>query len=724
MGIFNRVPEKASATPVSEPVVIDKNPHFAMAFDAATTAVAITDAEYNIIYANPAAVKMLSDAESEIRKGIPHFSVNKVVGENIDIFHKDPSFQRGILDRLSAPHRGELALGECVLEFWVSPMHDESGQRTGTICELYDLTEKLAVEREREERRQAERAAAEASARLDAALMATSTNIVIADSNNDIVFVNRELETMLQAKESELRKELPNFSASDLVGKNIDVFHKNPAHQQALVKSLSSAYSSDIEVAGNSFRLTASPVHDESGERIGTVVEWLDRTEEMAVNREIEEIVDGAVHGDLSRRISLDGKEGFFRNLSVGVNELIDVYQNVIDEVTGVVSGLAHGELDQRVSTQGKNGSFEHLAGGINELVGIFQTVIGEVNEVLGAMAAGDLTRKIDAPYEGAFNEIKLNANDAIDRLTEVVREIKDTAAIVSSGSDEIATGNTNLSQRTEEQAASLEETSSAMEEMTSTIQQNAGNSKQANNLAQSARDTAENGGRVVGHAVEAMQAINDSSKKISDIIGVIDEIAFQTNLLALNASVEAARAGDQGRGFAVVADEVRNLAGRSATAAKEIKDLIEDSSRKVEEGSSLVNQSGETLDEIVNAVKKVSDIVAEISTASEEQAAGIDEVNKAVIQMDELTQQNAALVEQAAAASESLGEQAEGLDRLMSFFKVSGDAAPGFERPRAPRVSAPSTPGFGSSHADPVPSSPAPRSAPAVDEDDEWAEF
>jgi methyl-accepting chemotaxis protein len=238
-------------------------------------------------------------------------------------------------------------------------------------------------------------------------------------------------------------------------------------------------------------------------------------------------------------------------------------------------------------------------------------------------------------------------------------------------GAEEISQGNANLSQRTEEQSSSLEETASSMEEMTSTVKQNADNAGQANQLATAARDQAEKGGAVVGSAVKAMGDINDSSKKISDIISVIDEIAFQTNLLALNAAVEAARAGEQGRGFAVVATEVRSLAGRSATAAKEIKELIQDSVRKVEDGSLLVTQSGQTLEQIVLSVKKVSDIVAEIAAASREQSSGIEQVNKAVMQMDEMTQQNAALVEQATAASQSMADQARDLTKMMDRFQV-----------------------------------------------------
>jgi methyl-accepting chemotaxis protein len=267
------------------------------------------------------------------------------------------------------------------------------------------------------------------------------------------------------------------------------------------------------------------------------------------------------------------------------------------------------------------------------------------------------------------------------------------------------------------------------MEEMTSTVKQNADNAGEANQLAMAAREQAEKGGAVVSQAVKAMNEINGSSKKISDIIGVIDEIAFQTNLLALNASVEAARAGDQGRGFAVVASEVRNLAGRSATAAKEIKDLIQDSAGKVDEGSRLVNESGETLEEIVNGVKKVTDIVGEIAAASQEQSSGIEEVNKAIVQMDELTQQNAALVEEAAAASESLGEQADDLSQMMTFFTVDNNAAVSVSA--APSNNARRTakrprtaPKAANAVAETSAAEAPPRKAAANGADQEWAEF
>jgi methyl-accepting chemotaxis protein len=311
-----------------------------------------------------------------------------------------------------------------------------------------------------------------------------------------------------------------------------------------------------------------------------------------------------------------------------------------------------------------------------------------EVQDMVSAVVAGDLGKRIAMTGKSGFHQnLSQGINAIADSMGKVVADTQNVAREISRGADEISQGNTNLSQRTEEQASSLEETASSMEEMTSTVRQNADNAGQANQLAVAARDQAEKGGAVVARAVTAMGQINDASRKIADIIGVIDEIAFQTNLLALNAAVEAARAGEQGRGFAVVAAEVRSLAGRSATAAKQIKALIQDSVKKVEEGSKLVTQSGETLEQIVGSVKKVTVIVGEIAATSREQSSGIEQVNKAVMQLDELTQQNAALVEQASAASQSMAEQARGLNDSMIRFRLERGPVPALHAVTRPAV-------------------------------------
>lgn len=294
------------------------------------------------------------------------------------------------------------------------------------------------------------------------------------------------------------------------------------------------------------------------------------------------------------------------------------------------------------------------------------------ISSVAQQAADGDLSQRATVTSKDELGQLARAMNSMLDNISNVVGEVRQAAEHVSTASSEITQGNEDLSQRTSAQAGALEETSASMEEMTSTIKQNADNAKQANQLAVTAREVAEKGGAVTDKAVGAMDEINKSSKKIADIINVIDEIAFQTNLLALNAAVEAARAGEQGRGFAVVASEVRNLAQRSATAAKEIKALINESVQKVGDGSDLVNRSGQTLAEIVDSVKRVTDIIAEITAASQEQASGIDQVNKAVMQMDQGTQQNAALVEQATSASQSMKQQAGALIEQVAFFKIS----------------------------------------------------
>jgi len=428
-------------------------------------------------------------------------------------------------------------------------------------------------------------------------------------------------------------------------------------------------YSLD-EIKGKHHRMFAEPAYGNSAEYQAF---W------AKLNR-------GEYDADVYRRLGKGGKEIW---IQASYNPILDAngkpYKVVkfATDITGqkqaqngvekLIRAAAAGQLSERIKTEQFTGASKELTESFNRLLDSVATPLHEAQGVLSALAANDLTKSMTGNYQGEFEQMKQSLNSALGNLNKTVALVRDAVDGVSAGAEQITKGNEDLSQRTSEQASSLEETSASMEEMTSTVKQNADNTKQANQLAIAARDTADKGGAVTVKAVEAMGEINKSSKKIADIITVIDEIAFQTNLLALNAAVEAARAGEHGRGFAVVAAEVRNLAQRSATAAKEIKGLINESIQRVNDGSELVNQSGKTLEEIVNSVKRVTDIIAEISAASQEQASGIDQVNKAIMSMDETTQQNAALVEETTSASQSMKEQAKELMRQVEVFKVSG---------------------------------------------------
>jgi methyl-accepting chemotaxis protein len=353
--------------------------------------------------------------------------------------------------------------------------------------------------------------------------------------------------------------------------------------------------------------------------------------------------------------------------------------RRALEEVKVVVAAVADGRLDQRLSTAGKSGFALQLAESLNRLIANVAGVVSGVGRLVESANAGDLGQRMPIDeHSGLERQIGTNINRLVAEMAGLVGRVKSAAAEVSRGAQEISDGNASLSQRTEDQASSLQETAASMEEMTSSVRQNADNSAQANQLAIEARSRAERGVEVVANAVQAMEGINRSSRKIADIIGVIDEIAFQTNLLALNAAVEAARAGEQGRGFAVVASEVRTLASRSAQAAKEIKGLIQESVTQVATGAQLVGDCGTTFGELAGAVKSVGSIIAEIAAASSEQASGIDQVGNAIAQMDELTQQNASLVAEAAAASRVLAEQSQGLTDTMSRYRVAAATAAG----------------------------------------------
>jgi len=424
-----------------------------------------------------------------------------------------------------------------------------------------------------------------------------------------------------------VRKVLPQFDADKLIGANMDIFHKNPAHQRRMLDQLTGIVESHITVGTQKFHLIATAVTDRHGKRAGTVVEWRNETVELALEQEIGSLIQAATAGDFSRWLPLEGKKYFLLVLANATNSLCDNLGKAVDDLV----------------------------------------------KMLNALAEGDLTRRITAEYQGSFAVLKDNANKTAERIGTTMAEITASAREVTNASKESSTSTTDLSQLTEEQAASLEQTSASMEEISATVKKNAENALAAN---QSARDTpqvADRGGQVVAEAVNAMAKIEESSRKIADIIGMIDEIARQTNLLALNAAVEAARAGDAGRGFAVVASEVRSLAQRSSQAAKDIKDLITNSSGQVQQGAQLVDKAGASLDQIVESIKKVAEIVADIATASTEQSSGIEQINKALTQMDEVTQQNSALVEENAATATTLEQQAQAMDERVAFFRIEG---------------------------------------------------
>ncbi|WP_407334094.1 methyl-accepting chemotaxis protein [Enterovibrio sp. 27052020O] len=537
-------------------------------------------------------------------------------------------------------------------------------QATNTSLENVEASERMKAELEHDAKIQAEE-----NARVRQALDNVSTNTMIADRNFDIIYLNRSSKALLREARDDFSQIIPNFNPDEVLGKNIDFFHKNPAHQRQLLEHLDATHEMEMPIGNRIMAITVNAIIDENSERIGTVIEWTDRTAEVAIEHEIDAMIEAATHGDFSKQLSLDGKKGFLYKLAQGLNSL----------------------------TNNTDAALE------------------DMQRILSAMAKGDLTQRIEKRYDGRFGQLKADTNASIDRLTQVISNIRRASETISNSSNEIASGNRDLSQRTEDQATSLQETAASMESMTDTVKQSAENAKVANKLSEDARLKAREGGNVVMRTITAMDQISGASNKISDIIGVIDEIAFQTNLLALNAAVEAARAGEQGRGFAVVAGEVRNLAQRSAEAAKQIKELIRDTNKKVEDGADLVAESGETLQEIVNMVEEVSNKMAEISDAAQGQSSGIEQVNIAVARMDTMTQQNAALVEEAATAGESMLSQAQDMNAMMEFFTVSQSnqaiKTPNFKKIRQAKV-------------EPTKASKPQEKDEEDDDDIEWGEF
>tara|TARA_Y100001956_G_C4128842_1_gene192182 strand:+ start:364 stop:2757 length:2394 start_codon:yes stop_codon:yes gene_type:complete len=590
------------------------------AVDQAQTAMVMIDRDFLITYVNKETVSLFTKHEATLRSVWSGFTATEewLMGRCIDEFHRNPAHQRKLLaDPNNLPYSTDITIGDLKIELNVAAISDTQGQYIGNTLEWRDVTEERAKEEE--------------IGRLASAVEGMTTNLMMANKDGIITYLNPSLHDLLRSRERDLQNELPGFDASNLIGKNIDVFHKNPGHQRNIIANPDRLpFSSNIAVGSLEFNLTCIAMRDGQGNYIGPALQWVDITEQQDGQRQVEALIQKAIDGDLTERIDTSVYNGFMKELGDGINNLLDT----------MVAPL------------------------------------GQCIEVMSQVADGDLNSTMSDDNKGEFGRLSDAVNTSIINLRNMVEKITHSSARVATASTEIAEGNNDLSQRVEAQASNLEETAASMEQMTATVRLNADNAKGANDLADDASKKASKGGEVVGHVVSAMAEINSASKKIADIIGVIDEIAFQTNLLALNAAVEAARAGEQGRGFAVVAGEVRNLAQRSAAAAKEIKGLIKDSVEKVDEGSRLVDESGETLNEIVDAVAKVSDLIAQIASSSLEQSTGIDEINRAVATMDEMTQQNASLVEETSAASQSLKDEGKELLNLMNFFSTDSNVA------------------------------------------------
>ncbi len=493
---------------------------------------------------------------------------------------------------------------------------DEARRQASESARMAEEQQQMAVEQAR---------IATETGRIKQALDGVTSAVLMYDANLEIIYHNHAAHALFRQGETEIRRVLPNFSADSLLGKGVDYLYLNGAHESMVFRNLSQTTVSDKELGGRKYRITVGPVTDSKGKRIGTVAEWQDRTTEVAVEEEVKTIVGAAMSGDLSQRINLNNKTGFFYELSSGVNQLVNVSEKVIKDTVSV----------------------------------------------LGCVAKGDLTHTMSGDFQGVFAQLKFDVNTTVGKLTEVVRNIQTSSGALDEVATEITESNAEVSMRTEQQAASLEETAATIEEMTATVKQTADNTLEADKLANAARIEAEAGGNIVGQAIAAMSDINTSSKKITNIIGVIDKISFQTNLLALNASVEAARAGEQGRSFAVVADEVRKLAVHSAGAAKEIRELIDHSNRQVERGTDLVNKSGDALNSIVSSIKQVTSIISEISAASQEQSEGINQVNSSISNIDAGTQQNAVMVEKVTRSIETMNDEAQRLNEMMKFFAI-----------------------------------------------------
>ena len=702
------------------------------ALEASSTAFMMADANRNIVYANQSVRRLLKQVEKDIQAVLPNFSADRLIGQNIDIFHKNPAHQKAMLAGLTSTHTSSISVGRLNFRLTLTPLYDQSGVNIGTVVEWLDQTELLVK-----------------AGMLDAldrsqAIIEFSPDGIITKANQNF------LATM-------------GYSLEEIVGQHHRIFvepkdHQSPEYSHFWQKlNKGEFYSGEIKRLAKGGRevwlqSTYNPIVNAAGKVTSVVKYAVDVTAQKLLNADYAGQIEAISKSQAVIEFNMDGiiqtaNQAFLDTIGYTLQEIKGKHHSMFVEEAmkrsheyrefwqDLNEGIYSTGEYKRV---GKGGAEIWLQASYNPILDLngkpFKVVkyasnvtgrkvaINEVKRVMMSLTEGDLTSYIEQVFDEEFKELGDSINSFVHELHETISQINDAVGTISGASTEIAQGNSDLSNRTEEQASNLEETAASMEEITGTVRLNAENANQANSLASQASSIAVEGGHLIQKVVSTMSSINESARKIADIIGVIDGIAFQTNILALNAAVEAARAGEQGRGFAVVASEVRTLAQRSANAAKDIKELISDSVTKIENGNVLVDQSGETMDKVVTAIKRVNDIMAEIAAASIEQATGIDEVGKAITQMDEMTQQNAALVEEAAAAAESMQAQAEQLASRVAMFKIS--SSPQSSKPVSKQVEKIERTQVTKPQAKISRAKPASKSSLLHNEDDDWENF
>jgi len=588
------------------------------AIAGSATASMTIDTDLILQSANPATIRLIKENIKEFQETFPNVDFNNLIGECVDVFHANPSYQRNILGNANnLPHSADIVVGSKTFALNISAMMDAEGLYVGNNLEWMDVTQ----------------ARAEATRAESLYSMVNGASALFMSCDMDLVidYINPSLNQMFIKHEAAMKKALPNLDVRNLIGVCIDDFHVNPAKQRGMltdVRSLPAVV--EIKVGELEFQVTATALYDADGNHIGNGAEWADLNDRAAYRDEVQSLIDACAEGDLQKR-------GETQQLSVEYVPMME---------------------------------------GINTIINAITEPITEASETLLSVAERNLTARVEGDYKGDHAAIKNNLNTAAGNLQGAMAQVNESAGQVQEASARIAGGSQQLAQGSSEQSASLEEISASLEQMTAMTSQNAENADQANSLTIDAAKSAAKGGDTMTKMSEAINLIMNSANETAKIIKTIDEIAFQTNLLALNAAVEAARAGDAGKGFAVVAEEVRSLAARSADAAKTTADLIDESKKNAENGVQISGEVGEALTEIAEQTEKVKSLVSEIAAASQEQSAGINQINSGIGQLEQVTQSNAATSEESAAAAEELNAQAAGLTEMIGTFNIGAGMA------------------------------------------------